>query len=52
MPNAPLSNRLYELDTINRREREASDQNFKLVIAGMCALGMLCIVVALFSGAP
>ncbi len=47
-----LSNRLFALDELNRREREASERKFKLLVSGTCALGMFCIVAALFGGSP
>lgn len=45
--NGPLSNRLYKLDELNRREREAeAEQTRNLLLAGI-SLAMFIALVAI-----
>lgn len=43
----PLSNHLYKLDEINRRERDAQERHHRYMLLAILSLGIFCILVAI-----
>lgn len=45
-----LSNRLYALDELNRRELRAAERKVRIYLSAVAGLGIFCIVLALIPG--